>query len=491
MRPTRTKIVATVGPASGSPDLIRRLIEAGVDVFRLNFSHGDHESHARYIETIRALAAEAERPVAIMQDLQGPRIRTGALPGGQAVELTPGDEVRLRAGDFEPPPPGREDTQTIPVNYERLATDVNAGDVILLSDGLIELKVLDTDGAEARCRVTVGGRLAQNQGVNLPGVKLSISAPTDKDLEDLRFGVEHEVDWVALSFVQTAGDMLRLKEEIAQCAGPEADIPVIAKIERPEAVRNLHEILRVCDAVMVARGDLGIEMATEAVPAVQKQIIRMANRLAVPAITATQMLESMIASPRPTRAEASDVANAILDGTDAVMLSGETSIGRYPVEAVRVMDRIARRTEELWREEAGSTPRPGSGRAPPEREEVGNAQQLALASAACAIADQLGAAGIVPFTLTGSTARCISQRRPAAPIYALTPNPRTYRRLALVWGVRAVRLDMFETTDEMIERGRTRLVELGLASAGDTVVYVAGPSTGTPGGADMLKIHRF
>jgi len=477
MRPTRTKIVATVGPASGSPELIRRLVDAGVDVFRLNFSHGDHETHADYVRAIRQAAADAESPIAILQDLQGPRIRTGALWGNQPVELAAGAEVVLRAGDF------KGDAGTICVNYEHLAADVSPGDSILLSDGVIELSVIESDGRAVRCRVVVGGALSSHQGINLPGVKLSISAPTPKDIEDLRFGMEHAVDYVALSFVQCADDVVRLKEQMIEWGGPDAAIPVIPKIEKPDAVENLREILEVSDGVMVARGDLGIEMATEDVPAVQKKIIRMANRLAVPAITATQMLDSMIHSPRPTRAEASDVANAILDGTDAVMLSGETSIGRYPVETVRVMDRIARRAEQLRCEEAGSRA--------PVPEVVGRTRQEALAGAACAIAEELDAAGIVPFTLTGSTARYISQRRPAVPICALTPNEGTYRRLALLWGVRPVRLDVFETTDEMIQRGQKRLLKLGLAQAGDTVIYVAGASTGTPGGADMLKIHEF
>ncbi len=477
MQPTRTKIVATVGPASGTLETIRRMVEAGVDVFRLNFSHGDHRSHAGYVDAIREAAAEADSPVAIMQDLQGPRIRTGRLRGNGPVELQEGAEVVLRAGDFE------GEAGTVPVNYERLAADVSPGDSILLSDGLIELTVLATDGADARCKVTFGGQLGQHKGINLPGVDLSISAPTEKDIRDLRFGLGLGVDFVALSFVRTADEVRRLKQEIEACGPSAAHTPVIAKIEKPEAVENLREILQVADGVMVARGDLGIEMATESVPAVQKKTIRMANRLGVPVITATQMLESMMDSPRPTRAEASDVANAILDGTDAVMLSGETSIGRYPVRAVRVMDRIARKIEELRREEPGPVP--------PEWEAAGSARQHALAEAACAIADKLNAAGIVPFTMTGSTARYISQRRPDAPIYALTPNPRTYRQLALVWGVRAVELDVFESTDEMIERGQKRLLELDLAALGDTVVYVAGASTGTPGGSDMLKVHRF
>jgi pyruvate kinase len=469
--------VATVGPASGEPETIRAMVHAGVDVFRLNFSHGDYETHGRYIEAIRRAAADAEEPVAILQDLQGPRIRTGALRGHEPVELAEGAELVVRSGDFE------GDAETIPVSYGALAQDVGPGDTIVLSDGLLELTVLEVAEGDVRCRVALGGRLGENRGMNLPGVELGISPPTQKDLDDLRFGVEHGVDFVALSFVQSADNVRRLKEELAECGEAGAGIPVIAKIERPEAVKNLHGILRAADGVMVARGDLGIEMPIESVPAAQKRIIRLANRVGVPVITATQMLESMVRSPRPTRAEASDVANAILDGTDAVMLSEETSIGRHPVRAVRMMDRIAREIEE-FRDRA-------PGLSVPEIEEVGDATEHALATAACTMAEQLGAAGIVPFTTTGSTAGYVSQRRPAAPIYALTPEARTYRRLAMLWGVRAVMLDVFESTDQMIEQGQRRLLELGLVSAGDTVVYIAGASTRTPGGTDMLKVHRF
>jgi len=477
MKVTRTKIVATVGPASESPQMVRQLIRAGVDVFRLNFSHGTRQAHARYIETIRDAVAELDMPVAVMQDLQGPRIRTGVLRGARPIALRQGAEVVLRPGNFE------GDEKTIPVTYAGLPGDVAAGDTILLRDGLIELTVLASSETEARCRVKTGGELDDHQGINLPGVDLSISAPTEKDLDDLRFGIEHEVDYVALSFVRSPGDVLRLKEHMLEFGGEGAAIPVVAKIEKPEAVDNLREILSVSDAVMVARGDLGIEMPAEAVPAAQKRIIHAANTMGVPVITATQMLESMVHSARPTRAEASDVANAILDGTDAVMLSGETAIGRYPVEAVAVMDRIARHVEGPMRAERAIQP--------PDAENVVDQQQHALASAACTIADQLDAAGIVPFTITGGTARYVSQRRPCTPIYALTPSARTYRRLALLWGVMPVQLPLFSTTDEMIQRGEKRLRELGLAGEGDTVVYVAGPSTQTAGGTDMLKIHRF
>jgi pyruvate kinase len=319
--------------------------------------------------------------------------------------------------------------------------------------------------------------------MNLPGVALSISSPTEKDIADLEFGLDQGVDFVALSFVQSADDVHRLKEAMRRHSGSDATVPVIPKIEKPEALENLRAILTASEGVMVARGDLGIEMRTEEVPVAQKKIIATANRLGIPAITATQMLESMVERPRPSRAEASDVANAILDGTDALMLSGETSIGNYPVASVRVMDSIARETEEHMRR-AGVW-------AAPEVEEVAHRQQHALANAACMIAERLGVAGIVPFTLTGSTARYISQRRPTAPIYALTPADATRRRLTLLWGVQPVMLDVFDSTDQMVEQGRARLTEMGLVSSGDTVVYVAGASTRTPGGTDMLKIQRF
>jgi len=478
MKPSCTKIVATVGPSCESPDMIRRLIEAGADVFRLNFSHGDHDAHSRYIRTIREAAAAFKKPIALLMDLQGPRIRTGRLKGGRPVELVRGDEIILRPGSFD------GDAGVIAVGYERFAADVAPGERILISDGLIELSVVASDGAEARCRVVTGGMLGERKGINLPGSNLSIASPTEKDLGDLRFGIEHGIDFIAVSFVEKAADILRVKQEAGRLLGPDADIPVIAKIERPRAVENLEEILSVSDGVMVARGDLGIEMAAEDVPPVQKKIIRMANRIGIPAITATQMLESMVGAPRPTRAEASDVANAILDGTDAVMLSGETSAGRYPAEAVAMMHSIAVSAENMQR-------RGEAGHGPAESRMSGGPQQAALAGAACDIARRIHADAIVAFTLTGTTARCLSQQRPDVPIYALTPAGRTYRHLSLHWGVNAVLIDTFETTDDMIEKGGVRLRELGLASEGDTVIYVAGNATKTPGGTDMIKIHRF
>jgi len=477
MRATRTKIVATVGPKAARQEWVARLIEAGVDVFRLNFSHGDHESHASYIESIRAAARDFPDPVAILQDLQGPRIRSGALRGGRPVQLRDGQQVTLRAGDFE------GDQDNVSIDYEPLARDVKPGDRILLKDGLIELEVRRVQGEEVACEVQYGGELMPRQGVNLPGVSLSIFAPTEKDIEDLRFGMDHGVDYVALSFVRSAEDIRRLKSEMRSYGGDDARLPVIAKIEKPEAVENLEQILDVSEGVMVARGDLGIELPTETVPTVQKRIIRSANLRGVPAITATQMLRSMVRSPRPTRAEASDIANAVLDGTDALMLSEETAIGHYPVKAVEMMDAIAREAESHWRE--------GSGPDLQAHRREHRAMEHALADAACQIADSMGVRGIVPFTETGATARFVSQRRPGAPIYALTPMADTWRRLALVWGVQPVLIETFETTDEMFARAAERLLERGLVAPADTVVYVAGARARTPGGADMIKLHKF
>jgi pyruvate kinase len=392
MTERRTRIVATVGPASAGERELALLAKAGVDVFRLNFSHGTRRSHAEAVEHIRRVREGLGRPIALMQDLQGPRIRTGRLAGGGPIDLPAGARLVIAAGDFE------GDAKRIATTYVDLARDVKAGDTILLSDGLIELLVEDVKGPEIVCRVVDGDQLGEHKGMNLPGVELSIHSPTDKDLEDLAFGVELGVDAVALSFVRSADDVRRLKAELARLGAP--DVPVIAKIERPEAVERVESILECADGVMVARGDLGIEMPPETVPAAQKHIIAAANRAGAPVITATQMLDSMVHNRRPTRAEASDVANAILDGTDAVMLSAETAVGSHPVEA-------------------------------------------------------------------------------------------TYRRLALVWGVHPVLFPVFDSTDEMIERGEARLLELGLAHVGDTMVCVAGASTNTAGGTDMLKIHYF
>ena len=473
-QPRRTKIVATVGPACQRREALDELVKAGVDVFRLNFSHGTHDEHAKALTNAREAADEAGRSVAIMQDLQGPRLRTGPLKDPGGVELKQGDALTIIPGEFE----GAADT--ISTTYEQLPRDVASGQSILLGDGMIELDVEDVSDDEVHCRVRFGGTLGEHEGMNLPGVKLSITSPTDKDLRDLQFAVEHNVDYIALSFVQSPDDIRRLKAEIDDRG---TDIPVIAKIEKPEALEQLDEVLRAADGAMVARGDLGIEMQTEAVPPAQKRIIRRANTWGKPVITATQMLESMMQHPRPTRAEASDVANAILDGTDAAMLSGETAVGRYPRLVVETMRRVAEQAEGLLRDESFA--------AQPPEPVPDNPRETCLAMAARDAAERLDAAGIVAFTMTGATARHVSQQRPDMPIYALSPSESTCRRLALVWGVRPVQLPVYSTTDEMIRRGDDRLQEMGLVEAGETIVCMAGGSTGTRGGTDMLKIHAI
>ena len=470
----RAKIVATMGPACKDRRAVDRLVEAGVDVFRLNFSHGTHEGHERALTLAREAAEEAGRPVAVMQDLQGPRLRTGPLKTPTGVELEEGDELTIIPGEFE------GTAEAVSTSYPELPQDVSAGQSILLGDGMIELEVEDVAEQEVRCRVQFGGVLGEHEGMNLPGLTLSITSPTDKDLEDLQFAVEHEVDYVALSFVQSAEDVACLNDEIADRG---EDIPVIAKIEKPEALDHLDDILGEADGAMVARGDLGIEMQTEAVPPAQKRIIRRANTGNKPVITATQMLESMMEHPRPTRAEASDVANAVLDGTDAVMLSGETAVGRYPGLVVDTMRRITEHAEDLLRDESFA--------AQPPEPLPANPRETTLAMAARDVAERLDAAGIVAFTMTGATARHVSQRRPDIPIYALSPSETTCRRLALVWGVRPVRLPVYSTTDDMIRHGDARLQELGLVREGQTIVCMAGGSTGTRGGTDMLKVHAI
>ncbi len=472
MKPTCTKIVATLGPASTKPATIAALIDAGVDVFRLNFSHGDHTTHRTTVATIRAQAGN--RPVGILQDLQGPRIRTGRLERG-TVMLSTGQDIIVQTGE------GLGNDHRIMIDYDLFARDVAPGERILISDGLIELQALETDGTQVRCRVLCGGELGERKGINLPDSRLTIAAPTEKDIADLALGIELGVDFVALSFVASAADIERLREAMQRIGGSECRIPIIAKIERPQALDNLEEITAAADGVMVARGDLGIEMPTEDVPAAQKRIIRCANRLARPVITATQMLESMIVNPRPTRAEAADVANAVLDGTDAVMLSGETSIGAYPLESVNIMDRIARKAEAMRTEL----------QAPDDEKRQPPGAPSAVAAAACSLVRQLPAAAIGVFTMTGATALCVSQCRPDVPIFALTPDRSVFQRMTLPWGVLPVMIDMFTTSEEMFAHGNARLKELGLIAVGETVVYLAGSVSGMPGATDLLKLQKI
>lgn len=468
----RTKIVATLGPTSNTPERILQLILAGLNVARLNLSHGTHESHASLISMVREAAQRAEQPVAILLDLQGPKIRTGQLADGQPVELVEGQPFTITTRDVV------GTAQTVSTTYDMLPVDVRVGSSILLSDGLLELRVLKTTGTDIVCEVVHGGQLRQHQGINLPGVRVSASTVTKKDVDDLFFGLSQKVDYIAISFVRSASDVQRVKDLIAQ-AGKET--PVIAKIERPEAVDDLSEILKVADGVMVARGDLGVEMPIARVPIIQKQIIEAARCNGVPVITATQMLESMIHSPRPTRAEASDVANAIIDGTDAVMLSGETANGKYPVEAVTMMGLIATHAEQSKRHGDYNDMHPEHARTLP-------LTPLAIGAAARAILDYVSIAAIVVFTQSGSTARLVAQQRPNVPILAFTQSEEVYGHLALLWGVTPLRADLVDSLGDFEQRIQTVLVARGYVQAGDRVVMTGGHPIARRGLTNFLKI---
>ncbi len=473
--PLSTKIVATLGPATDGPGRLRALIEAGVDVVRLNFSHGAHEAHAERVAAVRAAADEVGRPVAILQDLQGPKIRTGTLTGGGPVELSDGAEFRLFVGDEA------GDAAGVGTTYAGLPGDVGPGDRILLSDGLIELRVEASAAGEVRTRVVTGGSLRERQGINLPGVAVDAPSLTEKDRSDLAFGLDQGVDWVALSFVRAARDVVALKQEIERAGH---DTPVIAKIEKPQALDALDEILDVTDGVMVARGDLGVELSPERVPLAQKHLIHQARRRAVPVITATEMLQSMIEQPRPTRAEASDVANAILDGSDAVMLSGETAVGEHPVAAVRTMARIARVLEDAHRE----------GRLPPPPLQRGPAasQPEAIATAVAAVEASVPDLRIIAvLSRSGRTARYVSSARPALPIVGFTPEARAAQRMALFWGVKPIVIEEERSEAAVEARMVEAILENRLADRGDAVVFAGGHPLTEQTPTNFLKLRRL
>ena len=474
----RTKIVCTIGPVTSSEEMLEQLMRAGMNVARLNFSHGTHDEHAAVIERIRRISARLSYAVAILQDLQGPKIRTGALQGGQSVRLVDDAEVTITTL------PVQGNAQTISTTYQRLPQDVKAGDRILLDDGLMELRVLGSNATDVQCEVAHGGILKEHKGINLPGVAVSEPALTEKDRADLRFGVQHDVDYVALSFVRKPEDVLEAKQLIRQLLAEQADsskrkagIPLIAKLEKPEAVTRLDEILRVTDGVMVARGDLGVEMAPEKVPLIQKRIIAKCNDLGLPVITATQMLESMITNPRPTRAEASDVANAIIDGTDAVMLSGETAAGAYPIEAVQMMARIALETE-------------GGGRTAQQPQCKNLTQAHAVSHAARALAEEVSVQAIVVFTRSGASAHLISKDRPRPPILAFTPSTHVYRQLTLWWGVWPYQIDLMGSTEELIATVDRRLQEDKLIAPGEHVVIMGGLPVASQARTNFVKLQR-
>jgi pyruvate kinase len=464
----RAKIVGTIGPASESPAILGKLIAAGLDVARLNFSHGSHEQHARTIAAIRDAAASAGRPIAILQDLQGPRIRIGNL--AEPVSVESGQTLTLTTDS-------QAGGGAIPVTYGSLPADVKPGDRILIDDGLIELAVEEAGRQAIRCRVVTGGTIRPHKGMNLPGVAVSAPAFGEKDRADLSFGLSHGVDYVGLSFVRGPEDVLAARAWMKKY---DAEAAIIAKIERPEAVERLDAIVAVADGVMIARGDLAVETSPEAVPLIQKRIIRLCNERRVLVITATQMLESMTGSPRPTRAEASDVANAVLDGTDAVMLSGETASGRYPVEAVETMARIVAAAEQG--QEQAPIPAQAPSPAP---------FPAAVCAAGARAARETGARVVVAFTESGTTARLLSKERPPVPIVAYTPHDAVRRRMALYWGVLPRAMRTIPNTDELIRELERSLREEKLAGSGDRIVILLGAPTGTRGRTNLMKLHTI
>lgn len=470
----RTKIIATVGPASSSKEQLSALMEAGVDVFRLNFSHGDHADKLTIIEAIRTLSKHKKKAVAILGDLQGPKIRAGMMKDG-AMELKNGTKVTITSRDVI------GEKGVIPTVYEELPDDVEPGNRILLDDGLLELKVLETKGTEVKCEVINGGILKDRKGINLPGVKVSSPSLTAKDMIDLDFCIEQKLDYMALSFVREATDILVMK---AILKSQKSQIKVVAKIEKPEAVDNFDEILEASDAVMVARGDLGVEIHPEKVPVIQKSIIRKCNDVGKPVITATQMLESMVVNPRPTRAETSDVANAILDGTDAVMLSAETASGNFPIEAVTVMARVAKDVENdplLSRKWDSLLKDLVRGTEPTE----------AIGQGACRIAEVVGAQAILAFSQSGNTAALVAKHRPRQPIYAVTPSQDVRRRMALYSGVQSIRVDHQARTEDQIMAVEKAVLDSGVLNLGDYVVLTMGSPLSNSGTTNLLKIHRL
>jgi pyruvate kinase len=465
-----TKIVATIGPASRDPETLARMVAAGMDVARLNFSHGDRELHAENAERVRAAASAAGRQVAILQDLPGPKLRVGPMVDGRIAELKPGEQLALVCGSTE-----AGDERRMSVSWAGLADAVDPQDVIYLADGAVRLRVqrVRVGEGEIDTLVEVGGAVASRQGLNIPGSTRGLAAVPEEDLVMLRFGESIGVDVVALSFVRSAEDVLTVRRHTR--------LPLVAKIEKPQAVEAAEEIIRAADTVMVARGDLGIELPIEDVPIVQKQLLRIAGQLARPSITATQMLDSMVASSRPTRAEVADVANAILDGTDSVMLSQETAVGAYPVEAVAMMAAIAERTErvlpfKLWNEERVRR----DARDP----------AYTIAYSACSAARELGLAALVVPTLSGRSARLISAHRPNVPIYCLSPGRETVRRCSLMWGVQAASMRRHEITEELIADAAVRVVELGWLKPGQRVGITAGLPSGKPGTTSLFQVQE-
>ncbi len=466
----RTKIVATIGPVSSSREILLQMVQAGMNVARLNFSHGSYEDHMRMIQLLRGVSQELDTPITLLQDLQGPKIRVGQIAHG-SMELIDGETVTLV-------PIGQEGDHAdwIGIDYPYLAEDAQPGMQVLLDDGMLELKIEAVEPPAIVCRIVQGGWLKSRKGVNLPDLSLRLPSMTEKDKQDLRFGVSQGVDWVSLSFVRRAEDIYALKDLLREEGAPET--PVIAKIEKPQAIENLDAILAAADGIMVARGDLGVEMKAEKVPLLQKRIIHACNLKSIPVITATQMLESMIENARPTRAEASDVANAILDGTDAVMLSGESAVGKFPVRAVQMLARIAIDVESHL----------NFTNFPPENTDVTHA----LSEALNVIDKILDLHCIVTFTESGYTAMIAAGERPKAPVVAFTPDRDVYHRLNLVWGVKPILIDTPATTfEEMTRLAETLLLERKMAAPGDQILIMGGIPSNRPQGTNFLKIQTI
>lgn len=481
----RTKIVVTLGPATSDRSMIERLLNAKVNVVRLNFSHGSHEEHAERIKLLREISDQVGRPITLMQDLQGPKIRTGEISGG-AVNLTKGESLTLTIE----PVVGNE--KLVSVDFDDLPNCVQPGGRIMLDDGSLELVVVDVDESGVKTKCILGGVLKPHKGVNLPGAKLNIPAFTDKDAADLEFGLQNDIDAVAMSFVRRPEDVLPVRNAIQSLSPDRRPIPIIAKLERPEALENLHEIIRVSDGVMVARGDLGVEMPPEAVPIAQKRIIQAANEHAKIVITATQMLDSMINNPRPSRAEASDVANAIFDGSDAVMLSGETAVGKYPIQAVEMMDAIIRNAEahlHKWGHWEGSLGEAASTEG--FLMEGRHDDALSITRAARELADDRNVAAIAVFTETGRTAQLMAKARPRAQILAFTPVESTYRQLPMLWGVIPILVPYADTLEAMLKDVENAIVTTTPLRPGQQVVLLSGFPIGAMRPPNMALLHTI
>lgn len=467
----KTKIVCTIGPASESPEMVRALLKAGMNVARLNFSHGTNEEHLARINTLREAAEELELNLAILLDIQGPKIRVGRLKTGP-IDLESGQEYTLTVDPYD------GDETKIHVDYPYLNRDLRPGSVIYIDDGLLELKVQEIKGPDVICQVIVGGELSSRKGLSLPGIDVDLPPITREDAEHIRFGVAHNVDFIAASFVRRGEHVEAVRKIIREAGGSQH---IVSKIESDAGLRNIDEILAASDAIMVARGDLGVEISTEEVPLAQRMLIRKCNLAGKPVITATQMLDSMMRNPRPTRAEVTDVSTAIFEGTDCVMLSGETAMGKYPVKSVQVMDKIARRMEQVMDYPAILKEKMTEGR---------TAIDQAVSLAACQVTQDLELGVIICSTSSGATARSISQKRPKATIFATSPNLTVVRQLALSWGVCPVLVEQTTEISVSVENAIREAKKRDLVESGDVITIITGVVVGTAGGTNMLQVHN-